>query len=379
MQIFLYLCSLNGKLTPIIDMKTKRIIVILTVVMSALMASAQSTMEQYWTYVAEWREVALEQEDIYHIPASITMAQALLESAAGQSQLSREANNHFGIKCGGAWMGEGYYMDDDSAGECFRVYPDAARSFVDHSEFLQKPRYKSLYELSVEDYRGWAVRIRECGYATDPNYANKLIRIIEDYGLDTLRSEQWRVPSPEEQKQIRLANAAKRATTPTTKVQTPVVTEATTPERSESEDSESVLRGADERNAAQERRLFYQQHTRRWDRTVPYVEAKAGDTYANIAYRLNRRERRLRVNNDALGLPLRKGERVYLCAKHKYGAPNQEHVEIWVKPGESVRLVAQREVMRVATIYKLNGISPKVKVFDVRQKILIRKPKKQQQ
>lgn len=117
-------------------------------------------------------------------PASITLAQGLLESAAGLSPLAVHANNHFGIKCHDDWEGETFYKDDDSAHECFRAYPSAEDSFRAHSDFLRnRAHYRSLFDLDPTDYKAWARGLKKAGYATDPSYADKLIRQIEMYGL----------------------------------------------------------------------------------------------------------------------------------------------------------------------------------------------------
>lgn len=117
------------------------------------------------------------------IPASITLAQGLLESGAGTSELATEANNHFGIKCHGDWNGPTMGHDDDKPNECFRVYESAEQSFEDHSDFLLRKRYAPLFELDITDYKGWAKGLKKCGYATSPTYAQKLTAIIERYGL----------------------------------------------------------------------------------------------------------------------------------------------------------------------------------------------------
>jgi len=121
----------------------------------------------------------------YGIPASITLAQGLLESGSGNSELAVNANNHFGIKCHKEWTGETYVMDDDEKGECFRKYASAEESFNDHSLFLTtRPRYASLFSLDIYDYRGWAYGLKAAGYATNPRYAEMLIKIIEDNQLN---------------------------------------------------------------------------------------------------------------------------------------------------------------------------------------------------
>ena len=121
----------------------------------------------------------------YGIPASITLAQGILESGAGRGQLSRKSNNHFGIKCHTTWNGARVYHDDDEKGECFRRYEDPDDSFRDHSLFLtSRSRYSKLFDLKKSDYKGWAKGLKKAGYATDPKYPSKLISIIERYDLE---------------------------------------------------------------------------------------------------------------------------------------------------------------------------------------------------
>ena len=148
-------------------------------------SSAQPLSEAYLTYIDKYRKVAVEQMRKYNIPASITLAQGLLESDAGRSMLAVEGNNHFGIKCHNDWNGRTMYYDDDRQGECFRRYGSAQLSFEDHSLFLTgKSRYASLFNLRPTDYKGWARGLKAAGYATNPQYAEKLINIIELYDLN---------------------------------------------------------------------------------------------------------------------------------------------------------------------------------------------------
>jgi hypothetical protein len=133
--------------------------------------------------------MAVEQMEQYGIPASITLAQGLLESDAGRSSLATKCNNHFGIKCHSDWTGRKIYHDDDARQECFRCYSNADESFRDHSLFLVNgSRYKSLFKLGPTAYKGWARGLKAAGYATSPTYADKLIELIERYGLDSYDS-----------------------------------------------------------------------------------------------------------------------------------------------------------------------------------------------
>ena len=136
-------------------------------------------------YIDNYDEIAMEEMLQYGIPASITLAQGILESGAGRGDLSKRANNHFGIKCHRDWTGERVYHDDDELQECFRKYKDPKYSFRDHSLFLsQRSRYQDLFKLRKDDYKGWAKGLKKAGYATDPKYPNKLIDIIQRYQLD---------------------------------------------------------------------------------------------------------------------------------------------------------------------------------------------------
>lgn len=135
-------------------------------------------------YIQKYYKIAMREMNDYGIPASITLAQGILESAAGTSRLAVQANNHFGIKCHNDWSGEKIYHDDDKNNECFRKYERAEESFIDHSQFLKdRARYSFLFELDKTDYKAWAKGLKQAGYATDPNYPNRLITLIEKYDL----------------------------------------------------------------------------------------------------------------------------------------------------------------------------------------------------
>ncbi|MCD0487238.1 glucosaminidase domain-containing protein [Pedobacter sp. MC2016-14] len=135
------------------------------------------------TYIDQFKGVAIEEMNAFGIPASITLAQGILESGSGNSSLAKYANNHFGIKCTSDWKGKGYYKDDDQQNDCFRVYKDARESYKDHSNFLKRKRYSALFELDKNDYKNWALGLKQAGYATNPKYPDLLINVIEKYQL----------------------------------------------------------------------------------------------------------------------------------------------------------------------------------------------------
>lgn len=307
--------------------------------------SAQN--QRYLDYIARWKNVAIQHQKEYGIPASITLAQGLLESAAGQSELAVKANNHFGIKCTSEWLGDVYRYDDDRRKECFRMYNDAEESFRDHAKFLQKPRYERLFTLKVSNYKGWAQGLKDCGYATDPAYPQKLIRIIEDYELDKLSAKT--VPSKNDvvikQEQPPIATFAEEADEPYVRPLT----------------------------AQEEKAEFFAHHGRGKCNGVRYTVAREGDTYASIAFSLNVPERTLRENNDALGRTLKAGDRVYLGPKKRQAA--KDHPSVWVKPGESVWSIIQREGITDEAFREMNGLPVDVRVFKTRQQVLLRKQK----
>lgn len=310
--------------------------------------AAQVQNPVYLSYIEQWKETAVQNQADYGIPASIIMAQALLESAAGKSELATNANNHFGIKCTNEWMGGVYYYDDDKKGECFRQYRDAAESFKDHALFLKRPRYTTCFEIAVEDYEGWAYRLRECGYATDKLYAPKLIKLIEDYRLDTLAKA---VKKP--QKRPLKAEVVRRSE--------PIMVINNDPE------PPYVV----PLTAKEERDSFLLMHPKQRCNGVSYVLAREGDTYSNVAFRLNMRERDLREFNDALGREMKTGDRIFLAAKKSSGV----NTYVWTYPGQSLWQISQEEGVKIESIQTLNELDPSIRVFRTRQKLYLRKVK----
>lgn len=363
-------------------MKRKAVIIVALCISAAM--SAQRQNASYLAYIAQWKNTAVQQQEDYGVPAAITMAQALLESGAGQSELAVNANNHFGIKCTNEWFGAVYYYDDDSKGECFRQYNDATESFKDHSLFLQRPRYMTCFEIAVEDYEGWAHRLKACGYATDPSYASKLIKIIEDYRLDTLAAggvvpvtaatsapiaiaggvSQKGKASLQEQKRDSIQAKQKRP------LKAEVV-HRTEPIMVIHNDPEPPYVAP--LTAKEERDSFMLMHPSSKCNGVTYVNAREEDTYANVAFRLNVRERALREYNDALGRELKKGDRIYLYAKKKAG----EREYVWTYPGQSLWELSQEEGVAIDAIRKLNGLDPSVRTFHIRQRLYLRKVKEE--
>ena len=171
--------------------KKLRITIWMIVGMGLLTFGQNQTPQEY---IEKWQEVAIEKMKVHKIPASITLAQGILESGSGNSSLARLANNHFGIKCHSSWKGETYYQDDDAKDECFRKYRKVIESYKDHADFLTgRNRYAFLFDLKTTDYKGWAKGLKKAGYATNPKYPELLIGIIE-------RSELHQFDDPKAQK-----------------------------------------------------------------------------------------------------------------------------------------------------------------------------------
>lgn len=158
-------------------------ILVLSAILSANVSYINAAQDNE-AYIKKYCYIAMREMNDYGIPASITLAQGILESAAGTSRLAVQANNHFGIKCHNDWSGEKIYHDDDKNNECFRKYDRPEESFIDHSQFLKdRSRYSFLFELDKTDYKAWAKGLKQAGYATDPNYPKRLIELIERYDL----------------------------------------------------------------------------------------------------------------------------------------------------------------------------------------------------
>lgn len=306
-----------------------RLFFILGGLVVAINLLAQTQNPQYISYIAKYREMAIEQQIKHRIPAAITMAQGLLESSAGQSELAVKANNHFGIKCASDWVGRTYTHDDETQNECFRQYASAADSYEDHSLFLQRKRYESLFALPLADYKGWAHGLKACGYATDPKYADKLIRIIEQYNLQSLTLD----------KDLQQAGLVSTKDTTWQGVETDHLIETKT----------------EETHAIQDHIEVFANHQSGRINGVRYIVANEGESFASLAVFLNMYERTLRKYNDALDTrELQPGDIIYIYPKkNKASRKTPFH---YFKPGEDAWHIAQKYGIKVKSLYKLNGI-----------------------
>lgn len=281
---------------------TIRIFCLLFFITTFAEAATQRKVSSYEKYIKTYSDLAVQHQKKYKIPASITLAQGLLESGAGQSDLARRSNNHFGIKCHSDWRGGRVYHDDDLRGECFRKYKRVEDSYEDHSKFLLRSRYERLFDLKITDYKGWARGLQKCGYATDRAYANKLIKVIEDYELyryDTGKGHKISQKEREKQKYPKL------------------------------------------------RYTIYRTFG------LLYVYAKENDSFDRIAQSLDFKVKDLKKFNEVPeDFPLQKGDIVYLEKKKKKAdKPYYDHV---VQIGESMHSISQKYGIQIKSLYKIN-------------------------
>jgi len=275
-------------------------------------------------YIALYKNDAVRDMIKTGVPACITMAQALLESNDGNSPLAVEANNHFGIKCA-EWTGPSYIQDDDKRNECFRKYNSVLESYDDHSNFLKtRPRYSSLFQLDNTDYKGWAKGLKKAGYATDPSYADRLIKIIEDNQLYLLDREQ---------SSTEYASTSNAIVIPE--------------ERVNPEPKKIFVPSVDAVDPYTSRRV-------KQVNGVDYIVARRGDTFKSLAQEFELGYWQLpKYNEVAEDLPLQDGQIVFLKPK-KREADRTSYV---VKDGDTVYYIAQLMGIKTKYIYKYNNLT----------------------
>ena len=276
----------------------------------------------YQAYFDKYKDIAIEEMLRYNIPASITLAQGVYESRAGMSLLTVNGNNHFGIKCHG-WTGRTITADDDEEGECFRAYNNAEESYEDHSKFLvNNKQYSSLFNLSRTDYKGWAAGLKACGYATNPQYSQRIIQIIELYNLN----------------QYDLATK----TNGTSGLSVPIPMPSKHSYKSTA------------------------QHTVLMCNENYYIRVRKGDTFRSIAKEFGLSYKRLvRFNERDKDDVLTVGEVLYLKRKRSKADKAYQYRRHVVKAGESMYSISQYYGIRLKSLYKKNGLDPMVYQIEV--------------
>ncbi len=266
-------------------------------------------------YIASFKDDAIKEMYLHKVPACITLAQGMLESGCGNSPLCRNANNHFGIKCHKEWGGDSYIMNDDEENECFRKYEKALDSYSDHSLFLfSRSRYASLFELSINDYKGWCYGLKQAGYATDPKYPERLIELIERYNLQELNSIE---------------------TTP----------KQTLPINSTIKSEMTI------------REVYRFNHVR-------FVIAKENDSYYKISHDFNiELDQLLTFNDFSKTDKIQYGQKIYIQKKRRR-ALEPYHV---VQKNETLKSISQLHGIRLNMLCKKNKLKPedKLKIGDV--------------
>ena len=295
-------------------------------------ASGRITYEQY---INKYKDLAIKEMKRTGIPASITMAQALLESGAGNSTLAKKSNNHFGIKCHSDWKGKKVYYDDDRRNECFRKYRTVYDSYIDHSNFLtRKGRYAKLFTLKTTDYKGWAHGLKKAGYATDPRYAHRLIKIIEDYKLYQLDSKLSKKEIEKFQKNAESSGAV----------------------------DDFVI------NAQSSHEVKYNNKTK-------YIDVKPGDTFKSIAKEFGLMQWEIYHYNDIpKNSDIKDFRHLYIESKrNKAHRGNDYHI---VKQGETLQKISHKYGVKLKKILKYNNLRKGTKTVKPGTKLNLRKKKK---
>jgi len=296
-----------------------------------LVASAQGqqriSTEQY---IDTYRDVAIKKMHEYGIPASITLAQGILESGSGNSRLAQKANNHFGIKCHKEWNGKTYYMDDDEKHECFRNYKHAEDSYRDHSLFLtQRGRYSFLFEIKITDYEAWAKGLKKAGYSTNPKYPELLIRIIEKYNLSQYDDKSY--------KEKKAGNEGK-----VKHIKKSVVKPMTIDQFKKDERYPSG------------RQLFS-------NNGIKLLIAVKGDTFNKLAKEFGLYTWQFYKYNDLdKDYVLKIGDIIYLEKKKRKA--DKQHPGHEVKQGETISSISQLYGVRERRIYKMNNLPDGIQV-----------------
>lgn len=296
------------------------LLTLVVLILSVTHVSAQIKWNlAYQAYIDQYKDLAIEQMLKYNIPASITLSQGLLESGAGRSWLTKSSNNHFGIKCHG-WTGRRVFHDDDERGECFRAYDNPRQSFEDHSRFLAtQSRYARLFNYARTDYKSWARGLKQCGYATNPQYASKLIQIIELYNLNQY-------------------DKAKKF-------------------------DQFMVKHSTEDGVAPDGNF----HVIKAYNKNYYVIARKGDSFQSLSKELCIGKRKLaKYNERSYKEELAAGDVIYLKKKRKKATKEYKNSPHIVQNGESMYLISQKYGIRLSSLYKKNHLSPdyQIKVGD---------------
>ena len=310
-------------------MKQLITVVLLVFVVATSGAKAQAYRKNTTPeYIDQYKDLAVKEMKRVGIPASITMAQGILESGNGNSTLARKSNNHFGIKCHNDWKGKRVYHDDDAKGDCFRKYKTVYESYIDHSKFLSdKQRYARLFDLKVTDYKGWAKGLKKAGYATDPKYAHRLIDIIENNKLYLLdENKYWKKP-----------------------------------ESSASGNDNFVI-------------TPFNTHIIEYNNSIKYIKVEDGDTFKSVSEEFGLRPWELYHYNDLPNTANMQDHR-YIYIQGKKGKAHKSHEYHTIKEGETLQYISQKYGIKISKLIKFNKLKAEAKL-KTGDKLNLRRKKK---
>jgi LysM repeat protein len=282
-------------------------------------------------YIEMFKDAAIADMMKTGVPSSITLAQGMYESDYGNSPLAKSANNHFGIKCHKEWTGDTYHKDDDAPNECFRKYENVLQSYDDHSDFLRsRSRYHFLFELEITDYKGWSHGLKKAGYATNPNYANKIIGLIEKYNLSEFDARGVKVPITASES-VSPTKVDSKSTAPKTTDRAPLRNSKKNSDQKTSSTNANTVNG------------------------VPFVYAREGDTWAKISSDHGIELWQVLEFNDAgKNDMIDVGQIVFIKPKKNTGE-TFTHV---FQEGETMHHISQRYGVKLSKLYKMNQLQP---------------------
>ena len=332
----------------------------------AASAAKTATDDKAQSYIAKYSTIAVEEMYRSGVPASITLAQGMLESGYGYGTLATKGNNHFGIKCHADWSGPTIRHDDDRKAECFRKYSSAQDSFRDHSDYLRyKERYQSLFDYDVLDYKSWAYGLKKAGYATNPQYAERLIELIERYDLS--RYDRVQAKAKVKGKSAGKGKGAGKtaADAEDGKAVPESPSQLARPRRFTGSGNAGTFAVSLEREVMQVN-------------GVPFIYARAGESFESIARLYNLFPKELmRYNEVGFDTRIRAGQVIYLQRKKSCAAKGlQKHV---CSEGESLYDISQKYAIRLKSLMQMNGFSDAYHELKEDDSILLQKPSRGRQ
>ena len=345
--------------------RKKRYIIVFFILASTFCALAQGTQKKKETldYIDKYKDIAMTEMVKYKIPASITLAQGILESGNGNSRLAKHGNNHFGIKCHSDWKGKTMRQDDDAPNECFRVYKNAEESYRDHSKFLsESKRYASLFDLKITDYKSWAKGLKKAGYATLPTYANVLINLIETYDLQQYDEMVVKGKFKAKKKKEVEKQEVKEEEKPVEKTEKP--------KKTRRKAAVAEIKPVPVMTDCRVVQMTDDHHYIRENFGVKFVFTKEGDNLDILAKELRINKKQLiKYNNLGDKTTFDADEVVYIGPKRRKAAAGYKvHV---IQQGETLRKVSTLYAVKLERLFKMNDLDEN-SVLQIGQEIRLR-------